>query len=101
MARGGRWFPLLWTVVVLCNGVLASPLSLDSLESEEDVGREEMVVRLELEGHVLADSEYLIRKDDRIFYPLDQLARHLELDIEVDPLAGEAQGWVLDPEREF
>lgn len=101
MARGGRWFPLLWTVVVLCNGVSASPLSLDSLESEEDVGREEMVVRLELEGHVLADSEYLIRKDDRIFYPLDQLARHLELDIEVDPLAGEAQGWVLDPEREF
>lgn len=73
-----------------------APLSVDALEEDE---QEDMVVRLELEGHVLTESEYMRQQDGEIFYPLGQMARHLELAIEVDAMEGRVSGWVLDPDE--
>ncbi|MBK1728726.1 hypothetical protein [Halorhodospira halophila] len=73
---------------------------MESLQEEDDgEGVEDMVLRVELEGYPLSESEYMLQRKGEIYYPLGQLARHLELAVEVDPLEGQVSGWVLDPDR--
>jgi len=94
---------LLALIVVLLIGWPLSapaPLSVDRLQEEDESAQtEDMVVRLELDGYTLADSEYMIQRDGEVYYPLGQLARHLELALEVEAVDGTVSGWVLDPDQ--
>ncbi|MBK5943009.1 hypothetical protein [Halorhodospira halophila] len=80
-------------------GLASSPLSLDALEEADEEARSDMIVRLSLEGYMLADTEYLIQEGEAVYYPLGQIASHLELALDVQPREGEVTGWVLDPDR--
>ncbi|WP_162549537.1 carboxypeptidase-like regulatory domain-containing protein [Halorhodospira halochloris] len=106
--RGGRldWRPgwaawLLAIGLILWSPSVPAPLSVERLQEEDEAaGAEDMVLRLELEGYTLSESEYMLQKEDDIYYPLGQLARHLELALDVDPLEGEVSGWILEQDRE-
>ena len=96
--RHGRSLIVLAAAALVWPGPAPAPLSFDDYDPH---ARQDLVLALTLGRHTLDDAMLAIADGGTIYYPLGAIARNLELPIEVDPLAGRAEGWILEGERQL
>lgn len=89
-----------WCGLLLCCGLSTLALAQPAT-SPRVLEANLLLLEARLDGSVLSDSVYAYQDGAQILLPLGELARLLTLAITVDPVAGQASGYVLAPERTF
>jgi len=81
---------------------ISGAATVADLSPEIDFGEEgDVILKVFLRDILLTDGLFAIMRDSQVFLPLAELSVLLDFPILVDPVAGTASGWFLEPANTF